>query len=111
MTEGTNLAKAVSTYSPEFIGELRRRADIAAVIQDYLFLTQTGATHSCRCPFHVEHTASFHVHQRKGFFHCFGCGVSGDVIRFVQLRHGIGFDDAVKKLAIRIGVPLPDQET
>src|SRR6185503_6771640 len=62
------------------------------------------------CPFHGEKTPSFQVNRDKGFFHCFGCGVGGDVLKFLELHEKIGFADAVKLLAQRFGVPLPEME-
>jgi DNA primase len=62
------------------------------------------------CPFHGEKTPSFQVNRDKGFFHCFGCGVGGDVIKFLELHEKVGFTDAVKQLAQRFGVPIPELE-
>ncbi len=73
-------------------------------------LKKTGATYKGLCPFHGEKTPSFHVNRDKGFFHCFGCGVGGDVFKFLELHEKIGFDDAVKLLAQRFGVSLPELE-
>ena len=62
------------------------------------------------CPFHGEKTPSFHVNGEKGFFHCFGCGVGGDVIKFVELYDKVGFPDAVRQLAARAGLAVPEAE-
>ena len=80
------------------------------MIQDYVSLKKTGATYKGLCPFHGEKTPSFHVNRDKGFFHCFGCGVGGDVFKFLELHEKIGFADAVKLLAQRFGVALPEME-
>ena len=60
------------------------------------------------CPFHSEKTPSFHVNPDKGFFHCFGCGVGGDVFKFLELHEKVGFQDAVRMLAQKFGVALPE---
>lgn len=98
----------MTLYLPTFIAELKRRADIAVVIQDHVPLERTGATYKGLCPFHSENTPSFYVQQRTGFFHCFGCGASGDVVTFVQRQQNVDFDGAVRLLANRFGLPLPD---
>ena len=89
---------------------MKHQADIVVVIQDYVSLKKTGATYKCLCPFHGEKTPSFHVNRDKGFFHCFGCNVGGDVFKFLELHEKVGFADAVKLLAQRIGVALPEME-
>ena len=80
------------------------------MIQDYVSLKKTGATYRGLCPFHGEKTPSFHVNRDKGFFHCFGCQVGGDVIKFIELHEKVGFADAVKQLAQRFGLSLPELE-
>ena len=67
-----------------------------------------GATWKGLCPFHGEKTPSFHVNREKGFFHCFGCGVGGDVIKFVELHEKVGFTEAVRMLAGRFGLAIPE---
>ena len=86
-------------FPQQFIDDLKHHADIVAVIQDYVSLKKTGATYKGLCPFHGEKTPSFHVNRDKGFFHCFGCGVGGDVFKFLELHDKVGFQDAVKQLA------------
>ena len=73
-------------------------------------LKKSGASYKGLCPFHSEKTPSFHVNRDKGFFHCFGCSVGGDVIKFLELHEKIGFQDAVKQLAQRFGMSLPELE-
>jgi DNA primase len=97
-------------FPQRFIDDLKNQADIVVVIQDYVSLKKTGATYKGLCPFHGEKTPSFHVNRDKGFFHCFGCGVGGDVFKFLELHEKIGFADAVKQLAQRFGVALPEME-
>src|SRR5688572_27304455 len=100
----------MALFPQQFIDDLKHHADIVVVIQDYVSLKKTGATYKGLCPFHGEKTPSFHVNRDKGFFHCFGCGVGGDVLKFLELHEKIGFHDAVKQLAQRFGLPLPELE-
>src|SRR5262249_24348036 len=93
-----------------FIDEVKGHADIVVVIQDYVSLKKMGATYKGLCPFHGEKTPSFHVNRDKGFFHCFGCGVGGDVFKFLELHEKIGFQEAVKQLAQRFGLTIPEME-
>src|SRR5688572_22712483 len=93
-----------------FIEDLKQQADIVTVVQDYVSLKKLGASYKGLCPFHAEKTPSFQVNREKGFFHCFGCGAGGDVIKFLELHEKIGFFDAVKLLAGRFGLPLPEME-
>jgi DNA primase len=97
-------------FPQQFIDDLKHQADIVAVVQDYVSLKKTGATYKGLCPFHGEKSPSFHVNQDKGFFHCFGCGVGGDVFKFLELHDKLGFPDAVKQLAQRFGMSLPTLE-
>lgn len=97
-------------FPQSFIDDLKHHADIVVVIQDYVSLKKAGATYKGLCPFHGERTPSFHVNRDKGFFHCFGCGAGGDVFKFLELHEKIGFLDAVKQLAQRFGLPLPEPE-
>src|SRR5262245_15232189 len=97
-------------FPQSFIDDLRMQADIVVVIQDYVSLKKTGATYKGLCPFHGEKTPSFHVNRDKGFFHCFGCSVGGDVFKFLELHEKVGFADAVKLLAQRFGLTLPEME-
>ncbi len=76
----------MALFPQRFIEDLKQQADIVVVIQDYVSLKKTGATYKGLCPFHGEKTPSFHVNRDKGFFHCFGCGVGGDVIKFLELH-------------------------
>ena len=100
----------MALFPQRFVDDLKQQADIVTVIQDYVSLRKTGATYKGLCPFHGEKTPSFHVNRDKGFFHCFGCGVGGDVFKFLELHEKIGFPDAVKQLAQRFGMPLPELE-
>ena len=100
----------MALFPQRFIDDLKQQADIVVVIQDYVSLKKTGASYKGLCPFHGEKTPSFQVNRDKGFFHCFGCQVGGDVFKFLELHEKIGFADAVKLLAQRFGVPLPEME-
>ena len=100
----------MALFPQQFIDDLKQHADIVVVIQDYVSLKKTGATYKGLCPFHGEKTPSFHVNRDKGFFHCFGCGAGGDVFKFLELRESVGFPDAVRMLAQRFGMTLPELE-
>ena len=73
-------------------------------------LRKAGASYKGLCPFHGEKTPSFTVNRDRGFFHCFGCGVGGDVFKFIELQEKVGFTDAVRQLAQRFGIPIPELE-
>src|SRR5687768_7152182 len=100
----------MALFPQNFIDDLKQHADIVLVIQDYVTLKKLGANYKGLCPFHGEKTPSFQVDRERRFFHCFGCGVSGDVIKFLELHQKIGFVDAVKQLAQRFGLALPEME-
>ena len=97
----------MSLFPPQFIEDLRLQANIAQVIQDYVPLKRAGSTLKGLCPFHGEKTPSFHVNPDKGFFHCFGCGLGGDVFKFLELHEKLAFPDAVRLVAQKFGVALP----
>jgi DNA primase len=100
----------VALYPSQFVETLKQQADIVVVIQDYVSLKKSGANYKGLCPFHNEKTPSFNVNRDKGFFHCYGCSAGGDVIKFLELHDKIGFVDAVKQLAQRFGIALPELE-
>src|SRR5919199_5837705 len=93
-----------------FIDDLRLQANLVQIIQEYVPLKRAGRTYKGLCPFHAEKTPSFHVNPDKGFFHCFGCGVGGDVFKFLELHEKVAFPDAVRMLAQKFGVSLPELE-
>src|SRR5437868_9133748 len=97
-------------FPASFIDDLKSHVDIVQVVQERVQLRKSGATWKGLCPFHGEKTPSFHVNGDKGFFHCFGCGVGGDVFKFVELHEKVGFQDAVRMLAQKFGVSIPDTE-
>ena len=93
-----------------FIDDLKSHADIVQIVQERVPLRRSGVTWKGLCPFHGEKTPSLHVNGDKGFFHCFGCGVGGDVIKFIELYEKVSFPEAVRQLASRVGLPVPEPE-
>jgi DNA primase len=94
--------------SDNFKETLKQQADIVRIVGDYVRLKKAGAQNfSGLCPFHAEKTPSFSVHATRQFFHCFGCGESGDVFTFVQKAENISFPEAVRLIAQKLGVPMP----
>ncbi len=92
----------------DFAYTVKQQADIVRVIGDYVKLKKAGAQNfSGLCPFHGEKTASFSVHATRQFFHCFGCGVSGDVFSFIQKIENITFPEAVRAVAQKLNIALP----
>jgi DNA primase len=92
----------------DFAQTLKQQADIVRVVGDYISLKKAGAqNYSGLCPFHKEKTPSFSVHATRQFFHCFGCGKSGDVFKFVQELENISFPEAIRVVAQKMGVPMP----
>ncbi|MCW2818132.1 MAG: primase, partial [Marmoricola sp.] len=95
----------------EDIAEVRERARIDDVVSDYVTLRNAGGgSMKGLCPFHDEKSPSFHVTPSRGFYHCFGCGVGGDVINFVMEMDGLGFSETVERLADKVGVQLRYEE-
>jgi DNA primase len=92
----------------DFKETVRQQADIVRVVGDYVKLKKSGAqNYSGLCPFHGEKTPSFSVHATRQFFHCFGCGKSGDVFKFIQEIEKVSFPEAVRLLAQKLGLSLP----
>lgn len=91
--------------------EVRDAADIVEVVSDYVKLKRSGSGFTGLCPYHDEKTPSFHVTPRLGIFKCFGCGESGDVFKFVMDQDGVGFNEAVRQLADRYGIFIPEEES
>lgn len=90
----------------EVVNDLKSKVNIADLISQYVALSRTGKNYIGLCPFHGEKTPSFNVNAEKGFYHCFGCGRSGDAIEFLKEYNQVGFIDAVKELANFAGVTL-----
>jgi DNA primase len=96
------------TDSGDFKETVKQQADIVRIVGDYVKLKKAGAqNYSGLCPFHNEKTPSFSVHATRQFYHCFGCGVSGDVFSFVQKVENITFPEAVRAVAQKLGITLP----
>lgn len=95
-------------YPQTFIDDLRRQADIVRVINDYVTLKKKGTNWMACCPFHQEKTPSFSVNPSKNIFYCFGCSKGGSVFNFVMEVEGLSFPEAVKVVAEKAGVPLPE---
>ena len=93
-----------------FVDDLKAQADIVQVVQDSVPLKKAGTSYKGLCPFHTEKTPSFHVNSEKGFFHCFGCGTGGDVVKFVELQEKLSFPEAVRYLAHRFGLQVPESD-
>ena len=92
----------------DFAYTLKQQADIVRIVGDYVKLRKTGAQNfSGLCPFHNEKTPSFSVHATRQFYHCFGCGASGDVFSFVQKIENITFPEAVRAVAQKLGIAMP----
>jgi len=89
--------------------EIREAADLVEVIGDYVRLKRSGSSFVGLCPFHDEKTPSFTVNPGLGIYKCFGCGASGDIFSFVMKMEGVGFPEALRTLAERYGISLPDR--
>jgi len=98
----------MALFPASFIDDLKSHADIVQVVQERVQLRRSGTGWKGLCPFHGEKTPSFQVHGDRGFFHCFGCGVGGDVIKFIELFDKVTFPEAVRQLAGRFGLPVPE---
>jgi len=100
----------MALISPESLERVKQAADIVEVIGAHTDLRRQGARMVGLCPFHEERTPSFSVEPQEKLYHCFGCGVGGDVIKFVEEKEGLGFAEAVELLADRFGVELEREQ-
>jgi DNA primase len=99
-------------YIPEeIINEIRHQTDLVAVISEYVTLTKSGNNYKALCPFHREKTPSFVVNPQKQIFHCYGCGLGGNVFTFLMQYEKYTFPEAVHVLAKRLGIQLPTKTT
>ena len=98
----------MKTSLTEFANKVREAADIVDIIGSIVPLKRSGSGFKGLCPFHKEKTPSFNVHPGKQIFHCFGCGVGGDVVRFMMMYERVDFRTALEHLAARLGLPLPE---
>jgi DNA primase len=96
-------------FPQSFIDDVRMQANIATVIQDACRQPAGGGRYKA-LPLSFEKTPSFSVDPAKGFFHCFGCKVGGDVFKFLELHERVGFQDAVRLLAQKFGLSIPETE-
>jgi DNA primase len=97
-------------FPDSFLADLKAQTDIVALIGEVTPLKKAGVAFKGLCPFHQERTPSFSVNRDRGIFKCFGCGVGGDVLKFLELHHRVAFPEAVRMLAQRIGMPVPEAE-
>ncbi|MDC7293708.1 DNA primase [Butyrivibrio sp. DSM 10294] len=97
-------------YSEEILEEVRSRNDIVDVIGQYVHLQKKGANYFGLCPFHNEKSGSFSVSGHKQMYYCFGCGAGGNVISFLMKYDNLTFQEAVKQLADRAGIKLPEED-
>lgn len=97
-------------YSDELVEEIRTKNDIVDIVSGYVKLTKKGANYFGLCPFHNENSPSFSVSGMKQIYYCFGCGAGGDVFRFLMNYENFTFQEALKTLAQRAGVDLPEAE-
>src|SRR2546427_5604744 len=95
----------------ETLQAIRERVSIVEVVSGYVALKKAGRNHVGLCPFHAEKTPSFTVNEERGRFHCFGCGEDGDVFAFVMKTESLSFPEAVRRVAERFGIPLPQEVT
>lgn len=96
-------------YSEELLNEIISQNDIIDYVSQYVRLKKNGRDYTGLCPFHNEKSPSFHVNQEKQLFHCFGCGAGGNIVQFVMKSEGLDFVEAIKLMADRAGIPLPEE--
>jgi DNA primase len=99
----------MASYTPAVLDEIRTGVDVVELVGRFVNLRKAGQNYKGLCPFHAEKTPSFMVNPRKGIFHCFGCGVGGDVFGFLMRQDRLSFPEAVRTLARQAGVALPDE--
>src|SRR4029079_4746810 len=100
----------IVSLSPAFLDELRMRTSLSTLIGRTVKVQKAGREYKACCPFHNEKTPSFTINDEKGFYHCFGCGAHGDAIRWMTDQRGLPFMEAVKELAGKAGLDVPDPE-
>src|SRR6187399_2077310 len=98
------------SLTPAFLDELRARTPLSTLIGKSVKLQRAGREWRACCPFHNEKSPSFYVNDDKSFYHCFGCGVHGDAIRWMTDQRGLPFIDAVKELAQAAGLDMPEAD-
>ena len=100
----------MALFPQAFLDDLRMQADIVQVVQETVSLRRVGSRYVGLCPFHNEKSPSFGVNREQGLFHCFGCGVGGNVFKFVELHERLSFPEAVRVLAKKFGVAIPERK-
>jgi DNA primase len=95
-------------FPDSFVDEVRRTADIVRYVSEHVQLKKMGSSYKGLCPFHQEKTPSFNVNPDRGAFHCFGCGVGGDVFKFAMLHEKVSFPESIELVARRFGIPVPE---
>jgi len=98
----------MALFPQSFLDDLKAQASILRIVQEHVNLRGAGNSYKGLCPFHSEKTPSFTVTPDRGIFKCFGCGVGGDAIKFVELHERVGFAEAVRMLAQKVGLPVPE---
>ncbi|NKJ41509.1 DNA primase [Novosphingobium sp. SG720] len=98
------------SLTPQWLDELRNRISLSSVIGRSIRVQKAGREFKACCPFHNEKTPSFTINDEKGFYHCFGCGAHGDVIRWMTDHQGLPFIEAVKELAAQAGMDMPEMD-
>ena len=98
----------IKGLSPEFLQELKSRIDLVELIGGYVPVDKKGGNYWARCPFHHEKTPSFSINATDQFYHCFGCGVSGDAITFIREIESVDFMDAIKILCEHAHMEMPE---
>ncbi|GMV20423.1 MAG: hypothetical protein AMXMBFR57_03720 [Acidimicrobiia bacterium] len=100
----------MALFPQGFLDDLKAQTDIVTIIGEVTPLKKAGASYRGLCPFHGEKTPSFYVHPDKGFFKCFGCDAKGDVVKFIEQHQKLSFPEAVRWLAQRAGMTLPESD-
>lgn len=100
----------MARFNDQILEEIKSRVDLVDLIGSVVQLKRSGADYKGCCPFHQEKTPSFIVHSNEQYYHCFGCGASGNVFTFLMKQEGLTFEEAVQKLADRVGVTLEKTE-
>jgi DNA primase len=93
----------------DFIEKVREAANIVDIVSEYVHLKKSGRSWRGLCPFHADRNPSFYVDEEKGLYHCFGCGASGNVFRFIMEMEKLTFFEALQHLAKRYGIPIPER--
>jgi DNA primase len=103
-----DIGAGAEVYTDDVISRVRDSVDIVDLVSGYVSLKKRGKSWLGLCPFHSEKTPSFNVNPDKQIFHCFGCGVGGDAFKFLELQKGLSFPEAIRDLADRAGITLPE---